>query len=62
MPSQWLEGELLSIWHEKPRMVGQITMRLRTADGLHVLGCLNVEHLAQLAEGRGAVVLPLEVC
>ena len=61
MPRHWLEGGSLSIWHETPCMAGQTTTRRRTADGLHVLGCLDVEHLAQLAEGRGAVVLPLKV-
>ena len=36
--------------------------RQLTADGLHVGSGINVEHLAQPAEGHGAVVLPPEVC
>ena len=40
----------------------EVTATVRTANGLHILGCLNVEHLAQLAKGRGAIVFPLEIC
>ena len=32
-----------------------------TADGGHILGGINGKHLAQLAEGKGTVVLPFEV-